>query len=564
MDSNDSDIVILQDFTGKPKTQDLTCQSHEKIKAGSEDSCGEDCIDEVPDFDDAELEVLDCWEDEEEINDDKLSEHKLIATTSSSLKDENANKQSILEAATPEKSSDTSSSDKAVLSEKTVHPKKNEGSKSCSKSSHASSKRKRSPVSHSSSSKAAESKKSSNKPIEKRDSNHSSSEKSTKKSHYDRRPSDLPSDPTETKVDKFLKEIAQHHPKIIGLQDNFNNKASESRSSDFSKHSSRGPLPGIDPSDLPPGIDMRQSCEDTSTSHLLLSSKTKDSKRLQSVQTFSGGSPSKDSSQKSRHGRSGDVVVGTSSKSLGIGLIHSEMPKGSEGDKDEERRSPHSKYHTSHSKRSSRSPPHKVRRISPAKSFSISPSPSPRSHQPSRSPLLSNPYTPSSLLPTPRIPPLMDYGYPSTTASPMYGDRHSYQSPLMERDRYYRSRSPARDSSLSQELSRSSSRERLQWSRSRSRSRERHSTQSRSRSRHQYSSIDDDQHRRYRRSASRSRSGAQRSRSRSRSWSPHRYTRKRSPLRDERGKRLHMPRSRSGSPWKSHAEISSNEVVKVA
>lgn len=559
MDSNDSDIVILQDFTGKGNSQDLTCQSHEKSNEGSEDPCcGEDGIDEVPDFDDAELEVLDCWEDEEEIDDDKLSDCKHNATTSSSIKDENANKQPILEAAAPERNCGKSSSDKTVLSQETVHPKKNNDSKSYTKSSQESSKRKRSPVSYSSSSKATESKKSSNKPLEKRESSHSSSEKSPKKSHHNRRPSDLPSDPTETKVDKFLKEIAQHHPKIIGLQDNFDGKAKEPLSSDSSKHSSQGLLPVIDPSDLPPGIDMRQSCEDTSTSQLLASSKTKDLKHLQSVQTTSGGSPSNDSFQKSRHARSGDVVVGTSSKSLGIG--HTRSEKGSEGDKDGKRRSPHSKYHhTNHAKRSSRSPPHKLRRVSPAKSFSISPSPSPRSHQPPRSPLLSNPYTASPLLPNPRIPPLLDYGYSSATASPMYGDRHSYQSPLMERNSYYRSRSPARDSSLSQELSRS-------WSRSRSHSRERHCAQSRSRSRHQYSSIDDDQHRRYRRSASRSRSGARRSRSRSRSpsWSPDRYTRNRTPLRDERGKRSHMPRSRSRSPWKSHAEISSNEVVKVA
>lgn len=580
MDPSDSEVIVLEEITdpiqkgshsiansdacaNKNSSLELT----QLIYNGGED---DEDIDEVPDFDDADLQVLDCWEDEVEDQDQakeggkvhELKEENFGVTSNrSSCPLESIEKSHVSHPERHEKRTSSCESDATILFEDLTHlddsrivehVKCSDKGKAQGKSREVTKSNRHDEVKTESSKTYVSTKgsKAQRKENSKKDVDHSCGKSLPGKELK------LPTDPTETKVDNFLKQMALQHTHVCSLREKSEKSTSlESVSSASSENVSLNilPSPNIDPSDLPPGVDLEQVVQDTSTSSLLASA-AKAMEQKKPVFPPSGNSMGEsssipapmDPSQKVSREHLSDSFDARSSKQH-----HTSGRSRTDTIKSKERRSrsPHAKQHSSRSSRSS--PPHKMRRTSPARSFTLSPSPSPRSRRLSRSPLLCVRTSHSSSL---------DTNY--THNAPKYLNRPSaYRSPSIERNRFRRS--PVRDPSMLRELSRSLSRDRLEH---RSRSKIRTHDRRRSRSRHHYSSKED-RVRRYRRSSSRSwspgRRGRSRSRSRSHSRSRHRYVQKKTPLRDEvRSKRLNASRStsRSRSPWKPPPETSSNEV----
>lgn len=538
MDSCDSEIIFLQEVDSKNNKSTGCSGNSDCIQPNGEllkddnilSHNGEDMNEDVPDFDD--LEVLDCWEEIEENNeeiehDEPARDEPVSNSNSSKVHKEESGVTNATKSERSETPSKSSKGDETVnvgnLTALDKSPTANSNSKTkqtvkdtsdnalvkdlCNKKSgekldqdvRKESKNSNSPTltANDHRSNTRETGRSSKRPLESSKDNKATLKKSSEKD-FCASDLNLPTDATETKVDRFLKEMARQNPHIVSLKEiSLEEKTLEPISSDSSKHSSIVSPPGVDPSDLPPGVDMDQVSQDTGTS-LLLSSI-----RQSETQSSRGNQVSSRQVTRERADR-----------------INRENESRS--------RSPYSKN---------------VRRDSSHESFSLSPSPSPRGRR----------LSPSSA-PYPRVPTTSNYMASSMAAG--FSDRPSYPVPPLERNRFHRD--TVRDPGL-RELSRSLSRERLRH-RSRSRSRGRTYVRGRSRSRHRYSSKEE-HYRRYRRSSSHSRSPTRRirSRSRSRSQSRHQYNNKRSPMWDDehRTKRPRMTRSRSRSPWKSHAEASS-------
>ncbi|XP_034240387.1 cyclin-dependent kinase 12-like [Thrips palmi] len=558
MDPRDSDIVFLEEVNcskSEGNAGNAIQSNGNPLKDEIISSCnGDDIHEDVPDFDD--LEVLDCWEEVEESNEEtediepskekreepvqkkgsevnppiskkteepsKTSKADKAATVNKLTSPENPKTASYnsLKATEPdvEKASDKKVKDSANnASVKCSSNKTKDGEKVNVKNVHQESKKNSSPTftSNAHQSSAIEPDKSSSRSHESSKDKQTSQKKSNDKDLCRSSPN-LPKDPTETKVDRFLKEMALQHPHIVSLNETpHDEKLLDAISSDSSKHSSIVSPPGVDPFDLPPGVDMDQVAQDTGTSLLL--------NAIRQSQTQPGRGNQEEYRQLPKEGADSSKVI-------------SRVKEGRS-------RSPYSKnHHKSKMERAVGSP------VSSRESFSLSPTPSPRSRR----------LSPSSVQ-YPRVPPT--FNYMVSNMDPGYSER-PYPPPLIERNRYHRS--PVRDP---RDLSRSLSRERSRHrSRSRSWSRGRTFVRRRSRSRHRYSSKEE-HFRRYRRSSSNTRSPTRRmrsrSRSQSRSQSRHQYRNKRSPLWDDeqRSKRPRLSRSisRSRSPWKSHAESLSNE-----
>ncbi|KAK3908342.1 MAGE-like protein 2 [Frankliniella fusca] len=581
MDSHESDIIILEELSNSKKSES---RNHPRIngeqvkeeQADSNLSCnGED---DVRDFDEADLQVLDCWEDPDEdategCDSTTLEHENVIETPRSPVKDLNSSSERNPKTRDARAASidsvktiifedltnleEVKSAHNNELSEdKDVHINY---SKTSAKSDSSEVERKKE---HDKSSTKADSRKSDSmktssdcwrrssdgeahqqckkSPDRSRDTSYKKPCKET--SSRAQQGLNLPTDPTERKVDKFLKEMALQNSHIIGLQGvSEDANRLDPVSSESSTHSSHLPSPEIDLADLPPGVDLEQSTIDTSTSFLLAAaSKVAESKSI-------GASIDANRQHKNMRGQFEDHSGGRAPKPYASGRYLASS-KGL-GEKDRKSRSPSSKHSYGYIDKSasSRSPPvYKNRKISPARSFTLSPSPSPKSRRLSPSPLP---------LPTHRIAQLIE-NFPSLK----YVERSHYQSAI-ETSRYHRS-PPSEESNL-RALSRSLSRERNQSrSRSKSRGRSYRRHRSSSRTRNRFSSREE-RGRRYRRSSSRSRSPNRRvrsrTRSRSRSWSPHRYGRKRSSLsrEDSRAKRARLSpsHSRSKSPWNIHVEV---------
>lgn len=567
MDFDDSEIVfineisdrkIIKDSFGPSKSLqrngDMICEDRKDL-----DNC-EDGFEGVSDFDDEELEVLDAWEDVDDTkegepthNSEEQQLKEAISNPSTRRDHRDGSRRHNHEAMRRRQNCIPSEESSKIVSinvdsaeyAKATYNHSSFRSEKVGDKIHVPKKQSQERISSSISSctplSATESKKPSLHQAHCLPKDNQSSSSNTSQSNHIKNKSDVPTDPTESKVEKFLKEIALQHPRIRGLQDTLDDvKSLEPVSSDSSKDSCEDSVQAsfTGSSHLQTHIDRGVSLEKTSTSRTS-SAVESDSKQCP---VSSRDVPPKDSPHKELWVQ--DTSSGRCSKPQTGGRYRSDRIFTYEGVGEKRSRSPCVRSKTNYSKRSSRSPPYKARRSSSAKSFSMSPSLSPRARPLSRSPV-----------PNSRIPQSSDYNYSASNMHQKFSDRHLYQPALGVRSRYQAS--PVCEPSDVRELSRSLSRERLgQHSWSRSRSKGRLPDHHRSRSRHRHSSKEE-LRRRYR---SRSPVRGHPSRSRSRSWSPQRFTRHRSPvMRDDRPRRSRKSRSRSRSPWKRLADVPISE-----